>query len=140
MKKCFKCGEIKDICEYYPHKRMKDGHLNKCKVCTRKDTKEYNVKNIIIVREKNRERSKDRKSVALRIKSTREWRIKNPLGHKAQIKLNNQVQAGNIIKKPCAKCGSEKVHAHHEDYTKPFEILWLCAACHHAHHRKKATF
>ena len=40
MKKCFKCGEIKPLTEFYSHERAKDGHLNKCKSCTRKDVKE----------------------------------------------------------------------------------------------------
>jgi len=39
-KQCFKCGEVKDLSEYYKHKQMGDGHLNKCKTCTQKDTKE----------------------------------------------------------------------------------------------------
>ena len=39
MKKCFKCGLEKPISEYYKHKRMADGHLGKCKTCTRQDSK-----------------------------------------------------------------------------------------------------
>lgn len=39
-KVCFKCRDEKPLTDYYKHKQMGDGHLNKCKVCTKRDVRE----------------------------------------------------------------------------------------------------
>ena len=39
-KECFKCGREKPLIEFYKHSGMKDGHLGKCKVCTRLDVRQ----------------------------------------------------------------------------------------------------
>lgn len=36
---CFKCGKTLPLDEFYTHSRMENGHLGKCKSCTRADTK-----------------------------------------------------------------------------------------------------
>lgn len=43
---------------------------------------------------------------------------------------------GWIIKGPCEHCASLKVQGHHEDYTKPLAVIWLCRRCHTKEHQR----
>lgn len=62
MKKCFKCNEIKSIGSFYKHSGMKDGHLNKCIDCTKKDvsTREQELRKDEEWLEKERKRGRDK--------------------------------------------------------------------------------
>jgi len=60
---------------------------------------------------------------------------------RARNRLCKAVQEGRV-KKPshCETCGAAGtvIHGHHEDYSKPFDVQWLCPACHGKLHRKYA--
>lgn len=40
------------------------------------------------------------------------------------------LRRGKLIPQPCEKCGSAIVEMHHEDYSKPLDVKWLCKECH----------
>lgn len=46
------------------------------------------------------------------------------------------VRVGKLTRLPCEKCGASKSEAHHEDYSKPLDVKWLCRKCHGFEHRK----
>lgn len=52
--------------------------------------------------------------------------------YQAQLAARNAVSRGTLIKAPCEVCGTDRVHAHHDDYSKPLEVRWLCPL-HHRH-------
>lgn len=57
---------------------------------------------------------------------------------KVMQQLNYAVRKGIIEKEPCLVCGdTKKVHAHHDDYNKPLEVLWLCPIHHRQLHTNK---
>lgn len=45
--------------------------------------------------------------------------------------VKRAVECGKLVKGLCEVCKDDKVHAHHEDYSKPLQVRWLCAR----HHR-----
>lgn len=67
-----------------------------------------------------------------RISEARSDRVQNELKHSARQLVRNAVRRGEI-KKPskCQSCGVKtRLQAHHDDYTKPLDVVWLCAFCH----------
>ena len=56
---------------------------------------------------------------------------------KARSLINNSIASGKSVKpKTCSNCGLETdIHGHHTDYSKPFDVMWLCPRCHMRQHR-----
>ena len=64
----------------------------------------------------------------------KEWRKRNPEKVRAHWIVSNAIRYGKLTRKSCEICGNEKSHAHHNDYSKPLEIEWLCHKCHWQKH------
>lgn len=55
--------------------------------------------------------------------------------HYARTKLWKAVKSGVVLKLPCCECGNIISEAHHPNYSKPLEVLWLCKKHHSLLHR-----
>ncbi len=67
---------------------------------------------------------------------SREWNQRNPEKRSAQKFVERALKSGVLQRKPCERCGSMTVHAHHDDYSKPLAVMWLCPAHHKERHRE----
>lgn len=149
IKTCFKCNTVKPLTDFYAHKRMADGRLNKCKECAKMDARSNYKSNIDYYRDYEKHRAMLPHRVAARMEYQKtesgkiavnaaksRFRQRNPIKYKAHCDLNNAVRDGKIEKmESCECCGTGgKIHGHHDDYAKPLEVRWLCAACHRQWH------
>lgn len=153
-KRCFKCGRILPIEMFYAHSKMADGHLNKCKDCTKEGVRKNRSNKIKYYRDYDKSRASDEKRVAstrryrssdkakaAHVKRNARYRERNSEKYNAHKKLTAAVDCGRITRPTkCSDCGSfGKVEAHHEDYSRPLDVLWLCGPCHRLRHRKIAA-
>lgn len=136
IKKCFKCEVSKRLSEFYTHRGMADKHLGKCKDCTKKDSAKryWNEREKIIIYEKKRFKDPRRKRKKLEYQRIRRRRF--PEKDKARRMVQIHLKSGKITKSPCRDCGSLMVQAHHTDYSKGLDVIWLCRQHHVIEHGK----
>ena len=133
---CKDCGEVKALTQFYKHSEMADGYLNNCKDCKRKYQTEYRDTNIVDVREYDRKRSREDHRVQKSTEVTQRRRKSVPGYTAAHSAVARALKAGTLVWQPCVVCASEEhVHAHHDDYSKQLDVIWLCPIHHRARHK-----
>jgi len=134
MKKCRNCAEEKPVEEFYRHPRMLDGHLNICRDCVRRRVRKHRQENDH-VREYDRERSKKAERKEQRRKRGKLYNKEHRERRYAHGVVAQALKSGTIEKGPCHFCGTtEAVEGHHNDYSKPLDVVWLCRRCHRKLH------
>jgi hypothetical protein len=63
------------------------------------------------------------------------WQKNNPEKILAHNTVNRAITNGILIREPCEICGDKKTEAHHDDYSKPLDVRWLCSKHHKAWHK-----
>jgi hypothetical protein len=122
VKICSKCNETKQLTEFYKSEINRDGLLGYCKTCQ--------IETVAA-------RKKEKKLVSYGEISMYQkfWLAENRLKKKAHQAVSYAVQKGKLVRQPCERCGTnENVVAHHEDYSKPLDVVWLCKYHHKERH------
>jgi hypothetical protein len=129
MKTCSRCGLPKPLEEFYKDATKKEGRKNICIPCTNLRDCKYTAN----YRRTHRES----------VNAYNARRQKTAKGRANQF-VNRGLFAGRITKPECCSaCGaltpSRQLHAHHPNYEKPYEFVWVCKTCHGLRHRKYQT-
>jgi hypothetical protein len=138
-KTCFKCHESLDVSAFYKHKQMADGHLGKCKECTKADVIKNRLANVDYYRQFDRNRNSNPKRKAQFIAKQRKKRKQmGPMYNRAHGAVAKAIKGG-LITRPdhCQRCLVQVVpQAHHDDHSKMLEVMWLCPICHAQRHKE----
>lgn len=119
LKECLRCHQVLALVWFNKDRIRPDGHHSYCKDCTNAKDRGY---------------YQHRLAKGVKVKSGKHPRVTG-LKYIARSKSHFAIQSGKIPRQPCEVCGAAKVHGHHDDYTKPLELRWLCPKHHSEHHR-----
>ena len=134
MKSCRTCGVSQPLSSFYKHSRMADGHLNICQECTKARVLLHRVNNVERIREYDRSRSILPHRIALNTANTSSYRSRFKNRAAANSAVSRAVASGRLVKTCCIVCGETHVEGHHPDYSRPLDVVWLCAPHHHQIH------
>lgn len=160
---CTRCHQEKGL-DGFSYDSHWQKHRARCKVCERDLKREYraahpdrekaafrkyNAIHRLEVRARQRERRDNPSERAKAVERSRLWRREhrdrynqdaslyretNPEKWDAHQLVKMAMGYGILVPQPCANCGAIKVVAHHPDYTRPLEVIWLCPKCHRRLH------
>lgn len=129
-KRCTTCRQVKALGEFYREAKRADGRSCVCKACR------FVYGQTEAGREAQRRyTSSEHGSEAVR-RNTAITRS-DPRKYAAHKAVTIAVRQGRLQRQPCEECGStRRVHAHHDNYSRPLDVRWLCSTHHKRHHAR----
>ncbi len=129
MRTCVDCHAEKQDSEFGVHSGYASGLDPRCRQCARiRNRLRYEAN-------REKERARARAKNANRDKTKLRY---DPFKRRTYRYVQAALRSGLIVRpESCSSCGwTGKPEAHHEDYSKPLEIIWLCDLCHGLRHRE----
>lgn len=150
MQLCKKCQSLKSSSEFYSSNRTS------CKECVKAQVRSNREGNISYYRSYDRMRYREddkrkegvRKgsnspaSIAAKERYKERTRELSPEKNKARNAVANGLRDGKLKRgETCFFCSeTEKLQAHHSDYSRPLDVYWLCPRCHGKLHAINGDF
>jgi hypothetical protein len=134
-KTCATCGAIKPLESFYRDRRASDGRQSRCKPCHERGKADWDRRNRDTINaQKRRLYARNRQRIN---HQTVRWQKENPEKFSAHRKVSRAIKAGKLERPNCCEeCGQECfAQAHHDDYSRPLDVHWLCPRCHSARHK-----
>lgn len=127
-KKCFKCGRELPLKEFYKHPQMADGHLNKCKECTKKDSRERHALKSQDEEWMEKERARGREKYQ---------RLDYKTQKKTKWKDTHRITNADNIPRTLRNRGydTKGKEAHHWNYNEPKSVFLLSKKSHRRIHQ-----
>ncbi|MBH1995219.1 MAG: hypothetical protein I8H90_22645 [Burkholderiales bacterium] len=129
-KPCIKCKSIKLLREFHMHAKMADGHINKCKKCAVEYALEYKEQHPDSAKANHKRWARTDSGK----KKMRELMEKFPERELARRAVKKAIKDGVLKTQPCFLCG-KKAQAHHPDYSRELDVVWLCSQHHSDAHQ-----
>ena len=131
---CIKCFATKPLSMFYANKAAALGVDSKCKECAKRLSTLRRNRNLESVRAYDRARGS-----RMTVDDLRNYRKKNPEKHRAHQLVRNAINRGDLVRPSvCESCDQNGyIEGHHDDYSQPLVVRWLCAACHKQHHAQE---
>jgi hypothetical protein len=143
MKTCYKCQKTLPPSDFYPSVCKPDGLSSMCRVCHRAWRRGHYQKykaETEATKAKWAARNPEKVKAIIRAKSKRRYPAMKGCGlTRVYRKVSFAVSTGKLQRGPCVVCGSENSVAHHEDYSKPLDVVWYCQLHHAELHEKTGS-
>lgn len=112
-----------------------------CEKCKRRIyMRGYYRRNAQAVRDTaNRSRARRLEKVRAYDRERGKTRQRDPVKERARMVITHLIEDGKLQRQPCEVCGAPNAEAHHEDYSRPRDVLWRCRPHHMELHRTVAA-